>query len=103
MTEFYVATGVGAFPLDMLRYDVCVPADECDSEWMGRERVGSECEPLERAVVVRAMRGRMTPDRWASFGWALHSRPLSGGRGWATAASARRYGETVAGMNSWQR
>lgn len=55
--------GSGALPLDMLRYDSCVPHEETDSREVDANRV----------VVLRcyAKMDLLTPGRWQSFGWRV--------------------------------
>lgn len=65
--SFLVAVvGSGPFPLDMLRYDSCVPHDEHDS-------TEAAADLGRRAVVLRCYSpsGTVTPGRWASFGWRV--------------------------------
>lgn len=59
--------GAGRFPLDMLRYDGCVPASSADVSAMDRNRE-------RRAVNLRRYSvGPSLPcsARWASFGWSV--------------------------------
>ena len=62
-----IVEGSTAFPLDMLRYDSCVPASESDSYAM-----------LHDGEVRRVALRRFTVDnraategRWLSFGWRV--------------------------------
>jgi hypothetical protein len=54
--------GVGAFPIDMLRYDSAWPADQESVSYMdakGRRRIKLCSYALP------------TPERWSSFGWRI--------------------------------
>jgi hypothetical protein len=61
--EFEVQ-GSGDFPADMLRYDLCWPADETSSGRINNRR---------RAQYTVKLKGLKppTPARWASFGWKV--------------------------------
>ncbi len=67
-SEFIFVKGRGAFPIDMLRYDSCVPATESDSYRIA----GPEDE--ERRIRLRTFSENVrdngpTLGRWQSFGW----------------------------------
>ena len=59
----FIVEGDGVFPIDMLRYDVCLPASEADSNEMNLDR-------KLRAVTLRGPR-KPTTARWESFGWKV--------------------------------
>lgn len=64
----FTVEGRGQFPLDMLRYDACYPAD---SDTVSQ--IDAEDEPGKRRR-VRLLTSRDTPptsDRWSSFGWRV--------------------------------
>lgn len=66
ITSYATVRGSGRFPIDMLRYDRCYPADG----HLGLD----EGEPYEvrlAQVHDRGLQKRWTPQRWASFGWTL--------------------------------
>lgn len=66
----FAVRGAFPFPMDMLRYDACWPARECDSHAMGRTfhpETYAETVWLERYGVGVSL----TPDRWQSFGWRI--------------------------------
>lgn len=64
----FEVTGSGEFPIDMLRYDVCVPATGTDASSIERE--GHRVVKLRRFYPVG---GRATPEdaRWLSWGWRV--------------------------------
>jgi hypothetical protein len=68
MIDFTVA-GRGEFPIDMLRYDQCWPADgNAASDILHSLRPG----PLERREIkLRSAARQITPDRWSSFLWTV--------------------------------
>lgn len=62
----------GSFPLDMLRYDNCVPATERDSGKIGR-MVAGQSSTEDHTVRLRRFSLNNKPDsyaraRWESFG-----------------------------------
>ena len=70
-TTFYVE-GSGHFPIDMLRRDHCIPADDRDWEAV----MSPECRDQRRVRLVKLHSGKdpmkhLTPERWLSFGWAI--------------------------------
>lgn len=67
--NFYVA-GKGSFPVDMLRYDGCYPVSSEDASKILIHGTDDDYFQI-RQVKLRATleHGRITPDRWASFGW----------------------------------
>ncbi len=61
-TKRFTVEGFGAFPVDMLRYDACYPADSVSATLInGRGR---------RAVNLRSYR-EPTIGRWNSFMWTV--------------------------------
>lgn len=68
VTTFEVI-GRGRFPLDMLRYDTCVPDREQDAA-----AIEQETDRIPRTVRLRQYGTRVdgpTLARWASFGWSV--------------------------------
>lgn len=63
-----VVTGSGDFPLDMLRYDSCVPASELDALRMQNAQRGAYKVKLFR--FCQEFRPA-TSARWESFGWRI--------------------------------
>jgi hypothetical protein len=73
-TKFYrfrlIVEGTSHFPIDMLRYDNCVPASEEATLKIERGGTGRRIELIcysQRAI------SPSTPSRWASFGWKVVS------------------------------
>ena len=58
----YIVTGRGAFPIDMLRYDMCWPCSSSDVAKM-------EAEHEPRSIAMRSY-SAPTIERWKSFGWS---------------------------------
>ncbi len=65
------------FPLDMLRYDNCVPATEPDAREMQRscERETARGTRINLRRFVQPGGGAPQHGRWASFGWRLTATP----------------------------
>lgn len=66
----FTVAGVGAFPLDMLRYDRCFPQTQVDVAAMSRVRG----ERVARHVCLESVSvgdPRPTLRRWESFGWKV--------------------------------
>jgi len=61
--------GSGKFPIDMLRYDRCVPATESDANGIASREAYGRCIGLIRFSSAR----RSAPNiaRWKSFGWVV--------------------------------
>jgi len=71
LTETFKVQGSGEFPIDMLRYDACYPADESDARTM-LEGFGSGMHTVYlRKRYAKKNEQQLTPDRWRSFGWRL--------------------------------
>lgn len=82
ITEFDVI-GTGRFPVDMLRYDRCMPADHGNVEVMmltadPNERYREKGDDLERVIFrvrLATTHSKKKPDitfaRWQSFGWSV--------------------------------
>lgn len=67
------ATGDGTFPLDMLRYDCCFPADMTAVDNMLSDvyaNLKRRTVKLGRYTALKSSRA-FTPARWESFGWKL--------------------------------
>lgn len=58
-------TGTGSFPVDMLRYDHCWPAQSEDGILLDASHVKAP-----RSIRMRGLTGP-TPARWRSFGWKV--------------------------------
>jgi hypothetical protein len=65
--QTFRVTGMGEFPLDMLRYDHCWPATETDAA----SAEGPRHCPRTVAIVrdIRQKGDVPTASRWHSFGW----------------------------------
>jgi hypothetical protein len=65
----FTVTGKGRFPIDMLRHDVCTPADNA-----AVEAIENLDNTGVRDVTLTAAKMRyITPARWLSFGWRVSS------------------------------
>jgi hypothetical protein len=66
-TVTYKVTGRGAFPVDMLRYDVCHPTTETDSNIIEAHTF------RDRDTYTVSVTGNYPPTvgRWNSFGWRV--------------------------------
>jgi hypothetical protein len=60
--------GSGEFPIDMLRYDRCVPRTEVDSHFISKRT-----DPPRIVCLIRYSVNVIgaTKDRWKSFGWEV--------------------------------
>lgn len=63
---FFEVKGRGTFPFDMLRYDSCWPYAQTDVE-----AIANAMHDIGERKVRLVTNGRVTPDRWASFGWEM--------------------------------
>ena len=63
-----VVPGLGSFPVDMLRYDQCVPVNFALDE---NDRVVPQEDDLIIAKCVASNLDQYHPDRWRSFLWAI--------------------------------
>lgn len=62
--------GRGPFPVDMLRYDLCWPANGSASLTIADSFV--EAKKSQREVLLASESpSPITVDRWASFGWSV--------------------------------
>lgn len=68
LTQFTVS-GNSRFPMDMLRYDKCWPADTTSA--LGILRTAAEDEYETFTFVMHTWSVGITPDRWRSFGWTV--------------------------------
>ena len=64
----YRVSGVGYFPLDMLRYDAAYPANSDAVSAISSVRPE---ERVKRRTVELRSHHRPTDDRWSSFGWTV--------------------------------
>jgi hypothetical protein len=66
--------GSGSFPMDMLRYDRCLPATEVDSNTILRSAlesmIVSDNDSYKVEVYGYGIKGP-TVGRWESFGWRV--------------------------------
>ena len=69
-TEITV-TGRGRFPLDMLRYDRCVPFNNDAVMEIEKPSIVRSTDERPEVKLLRFSPdgGKATADRWASFGW----------------------------------
>jgi hypothetical protein len=67
--RFIVVEGRQAFPVDMLRYDSCLPAREVDSYEIARRVESGGNIRARRVVILRALSSRTSAERWESFGY----------------------------------
>lgn len=70
-TSKVIVMGTGKFPIDMLRYDRCVPQTESDSHVIGHED-----DPEPRTVNLyrySQVEAGVTVGRWKSFDWTVVS------------------------------
>lgn len=65
-----VITGSLSFPIDMLRYDGCVPASEQDSQMIGDTFMSSKSKKLRNwsITVKKTNSNPFSVGRWQSFG-----------------------------------
>jgi hypothetical protein len=63
----YKVTGIGHFPMDMLRYDAAYPSNSDAVTGISHSR---QEDSRRRTVELRSHR-RPTVDRWNSFGWTV--------------------------------
>lgn len=72
----FTVRGKGHFPVDMLRYDHCWPADQEQVAALIHE-IGMPSQWVERDIRLTGFTygtgssGGVNPDRWASFGWKV--------------------------------
>ncbi len=72
----FTVEGTGNFPIDMLRFDRCVPSTESDAHKIEHTTVEHTLreKPLSpRQVNLRSYTPDMAPTagRWESFGWKV--------------------------------
>lgn len=73
----FTVRGSGKFPVDMLRYDSCYPADSDSATMILLD--DEEFSPRDvHLIMVRKTRDECFPTvrRWGSFGWSCKSDPL---------------------------
>lgn len=63
----FTVTGIGTFPVDMLRYDTCWPHRPDDAEQIA----ASFRDRRRRHTVNLAGHAKPTALRWLSFGWRV--------------------------------
>jgi hypothetical protein len=74
--QYCVVKGDGTFPTDMLRYDSCCPVNFqlIPGDYGSKVEMlpGFEGQPLMVAkACLPSLSKYWTPERWASFGWAI--------------------------------
>lgn len=73
--ESIVVQGTCGFPIDMLRYDVCVPANSTDASTISESIfwIGSilDSNVLAVRLVMRGHNRLPSLRRWLSFGWKV--------------------------------
>jgi hypothetical protein len=81
VTKFLV-TGSGRFPIDMLRYDRCVPATEGDSNGISHGGIPSNTHGRTIGLIRYSVAGMSGPNeaRWKSFGWRVMRVEYSNGK-----------------------
>lgn len=67
-----IVSGTGYFPVDMLRYDCCFPASEKDVVAISKSMKTPNRQEVV-AIHLFSAYGKVTPERWASFGWQVKS------------------------------
>jgi hypothetical protein len=82
-TTRFTVTGVGAFPMDMLRYDRCFPDRSQDAMNISlslaratdaHQKLNMSTEPYTVTLLKyhRTKKdAQITTDRWTSFGWTV--------------------------------
>ena len=73
-THEFEVTGKGHFPIDMLRYDRCFPADAESSTAIAVEMPNLYVDRVGRLVRIATsivVAERITLKRWESFGWKV--------------------------------
>ena len=73
ITEFVVEGNV-AFPIDMLRYDACYPADETSAIAIHSTMCDDDPAPIRISLKQRhhLKFPRITGGRWESMGWRIY-------------------------------
>jgi hypothetical protein len=71
MTRFTVQ-GLYKFPIDMLRYDSCWPADTRSAQDIELSQTHTPERGTYQITLLTWSTG-ITPARWASFGWTVTS------------------------------
>lgn len=66
----FVVQGTGQFPIDMLRYDSCIPATEADSQAIESAH-RPQRTPRRVTLALRGHATAPTRGRWESFGWSI--------------------------------
>lgn len=71
--RFAVVRGRLPFPIDMLRYDQCYPAEERDSRSITESIEGLLESDKEISIgIVYSSGAGLNRSRWESFGWTFH-------------------------------
>ena len=66
----FVVAGSGRFPVDMLRYDCCYPANGESAEGILSDGAYGG-EGMREVRLISCMVTRPTAERWRSFGWVV--------------------------------
>lgn len=72
--QLVVVEGRGSFPVDMLRYDACIPATESDANIIASSQYDPDPTTPTRVQLRRfaaSKASRPTDGRWSSFGWQV--------------------------------
>lgn len=72
LTQFTVK-GHSTFPLDMLRYDQCWPADTASALEITNLIETHGVHERARTITLHTWNVGITPDRWKIFGWTVIS------------------------------
>jgi hypothetical protein len=67
----FAVEGDGPFPLDMLRYDSCLPHTETDSLLIKESMRDDPGFVHKRIIVVKSYGQKPTKRRWETFGWTV--------------------------------
>lgn len=63
------------FPIEMLRYDSCIPATERDAHAIAASISGARRGPPINLIRVSRTDALPSEGRWASFGWSVSETP----------------------------
>ena len=67
----FEVTGQGYFPDDMIRYDQCRPVDPDQVLTDAETGYPVRCDEPTTIQMISDKAGKITPDRWLSFGWSV--------------------------------
>jgi hypothetical protein len=66
----FTVEGSAQFPFDMLRYDQCWPKSGIDIVNLDAHNTGRLYDEIRQVTLV-TNKSKITPKRWASFGWEV--------------------------------